>query len=95
MFLGVTLDAAQSLVMEHYCELGADGDLVAWKYLLGVDLSAMLMPFAFTLAFRGIISIQKIYFGAAFFVALLFLAGCWLIFSTSPSEICSLGSMVS
>jgi hypothetical protein len=90
MFFGVTLDTAQSLVMEHYCGLSSS-DLVPWPWLLGVDLSAMLMAFAFTLAFRGIISIQYIYFGAAFFVALLFLAGCWLIFSTSPSEICALG----
>jgi hypothetical protein len=90
MFLGVTLDTVQSLVMEHFCGLSSS-DLVPWPWLLGVDLSAMLMAFAFTLAFRGIISIQYIYFGAAFFVALLFLAGCWLIFSTSLSEICLLG----
>jgi hypothetical protein len=88
MFFGVSLDMTQSLLMEHYCGLSS---LVSWRWLLGVHMSAMSMAFAFTLAFRGIISIQRIYFGAAFFVALLFLAGSGLIFSSVGTDICSLG----
>lgn len=89
MFVGVTLDLCQSILMAHgYCS--GMGDMVAWQWLLGVHLSAQIMAFGFTLAFRGIIVIQYIYFGAVFFVALLFAAGSWLIFSST--EICSMGA---
>lgn len=88
MFIGVSLDMAQSLVMEHHCGLPS---LVPVRWLLGVQLSAMAMAFAFTLAFRGIVSIRHIYFGAAFFVALLFVAECGMIFWNSNVDICSLG----
>lgn len=88
MFIGVSLDMAQSLVMEHHCALPS---LVPVRWLLGVQLSAMGMAFAFTLAFRGIVSIRHIYFGAAFFVALLFVAECGMIFWNSNVDICSLG----
>ena len=62
-----------------------------------VNWSAMVMAFAFTLAFRGIVSIQRIYFGAAFFVALLFVAVCALIFRSSAevTELCSIGAAAS
>jgi hypothetical protein len=88
MFIGVSLDMAQSLVMEHHCGLPS---LVSVRWLLGVHLSAMSMAFAFTLAFRGIVSIRRIYFGAAFFVALLFVAECTIIFWNSTVDLCSLG----
>lgn len=92
MFFGVSLDMTQSLLMEHYCGLSS---LVSWRWLLGIHMSAMLMAFAFTVAFRGIISIQRIYFGAALFVALLFLVECYLIFLSAGTELCSLGRMLS
>ena len=88
MFIGVSLDMAQSLVMEHHCGLPS---LVSVRWLLGVQMSAMGMAFAFTLAFRGIVSIRRIYFGAAFFVALLFVTECLIIFWNSTLDICSLG----
>ncbi|KAI2508974.1 hypothetical protein MHU86_5469 [Fragilaria crotonensis] len=87
MFVGVSLEMAQSLLMEHHC--GGLPSLVPPRILLVVNWSAMVMAFGFTLAFRGMVSIQRIYFGAAFFVALLFVAGCGLIFWNSGSEICS------
>jgi hypothetical protein len=77
MFCGVTLDTTQSLVRRHYWDLAAD--MIPPRWLLGVHMSAMSMAFAFTLGFRGIIRIQYIYFGAVFFVALIFVAECWLI----------------
>jgi hypothetical protein len=92
MFFGVSLDMTQSLVMKHYCGLSSSS-LVSWRWLLGVHMSAMSMAFAFTLSFRGMISIQRIYFGAAFFVALLFLVECKLIFSSAEMEVCSLGTI--
>jgi hypothetical protein len=78
MFGGVTLECLQYLFLTEYCH-GKASSLVHWKYLMGVHLSAMIMAFAFTLAFRGMVSIQFIYFGAAFLVALLFLTGLGLI----------------
>jgi hypothetical protein len=89
IFFGVSLDMTQSLVMDH-CGLSS---LVSWRWLLGVHMSAMIMAFAFTLSFRGIIYIQRIYFGAAFFVALLFMVECGLIFSSAGTELCSLGTI--
>ena len=85
MFIGVSLEMAQSLIREHYC--GGLPSLVAPRFLLGVNWSAMAMAFAFTLAFRGLVLIQYIYFGAAFFVALLFSVGFALIFM-SEAELC-------
>jgi hypothetical protein len=93
MFLGVSLDMVQSLLMEHHC--GGLPSLVPPRFLLFINWSAMVMAFGFTLAFRGMVSIQRIYFGAAFFVALLFLAGCGLIFWNSESELCSFGTLAS
>lgn len=94
MFVGVSLETAQSLLMEHHC--GGLPSLVPKRFLLALHWSAMVMAFAFTLAFRGIISIQRIYFGAAFFVALLFVAGCGLIFwsSAEVAQQCAIGSAV-
>mmetsp|Transcript_14510 Transcript_14510/g.22109 ORF Transcript_14510/g.22109 Transcript_14510/m.22109 type:complete len:255 (-) Transcript_14510:167-931(-) len=91
MFVGVSLDMMQSLFTKYYC--GSEYDLVSWQWLLGVHLSAMIMAFAFTLAFRGMISIQLIYFGAAFFVALLFVSGCLLIFF-SPAQALSCSAII-
>jgi len=85
MFLGISVDLGQSVFRKQVCDNTTD--LVSWRWLLGVHLSAMLMAFAFTLAFRGMIRIQIIYFGAAACVAGLFVVGSWLIFS-QPLFLC-------
>jgi hypothetical protein len=92
IFVGVSLDILQSMLLKDFC--GHDQDLVSWRWLLGVHLSAMIMAFGFTMAFRNIIIIQQIYFGAAFFVALLICVGCWLISSNPLNKICSFGTML-
>jgi hypothetical protein len=91
MFGGVSLELIQYLVRTHYCIIGVSSSLVHWEYLMAIHLSAMIMAFAFTLAFRGMVSIQYIYFGAAFFVAILFLSGLALIAINIGSDVCNIG----
>jgi hypothetical protein len=43
------------------------------EHYLILELSALIIAFGFTLAFRGYISVRKIYFGSALYVAGLFL----------------------
>jgi hypothetical protein len=65
MFLGVSLDCVmQCQGMSNY---------LTTQYLLAVQLASLFIAFAFTLAFRGMIRIEPIYFGSAAVVGGLFL----------------------
>jgi len=60
MFGGVTLD-----LLLQGCFFTARGEYLTTQYLLGIQLSALAVAFAFTLAFRGYVSIRPLYFGSA------------------------------
>ena len=63
MFLAVITDIPQLLLLR---------DALQMKHYLLIELSALIIAFGFTLAFRGFVSVQKIYIWSALYVAALF-----------------------
>ena len=62
MFAAVITDIPQLLLR----------DALHMNHYLMIEFSALIIAFGFTLAFRGFVSVQKLYLGSALYVAVLF-----------------------
>jgi hypothetical protein len=77
MFVGVSLDIYQTLALET--------SINVTHYLL-LQLSALVIAFYFTLAFRGYFSVRQIYIASALMVAGIFGSGIFMIVAPPPSS---------
>jgi len=78
MFIGVTLDIYQAIVLVPP-EMTSSRSMIDVSFYLLLQLSALGISFFFTLAFRGYIKVQYIYFISALMVAGIFGGGVHLI----------------
>jgi hypothetical protein len=69
MFAAVITDVPAQLVGKHR---GGTAAMMQLEHYLLIELSALIIAFGFTLAFRGYVSVPRIYFGSALCVAGLF-----------------------
>jgi len=83
MFIGSTVDLCQ------YTFVSGGGLLSAHHYLM-IELSALIIAFFFTLAFRGYFTVYQIYMVSALAVATLFGGGVYAIGSSIMSDVLEL-----
>lgn len=72
MFAAVITDIPQLLLR----------DSLQLNHYLLIEFSALIIAFGFTLAFRGFVSVQKLYLGSALYVAALFVGVMHIILSS-------------
>lgn len=80
MFVGVSLDIYQTL-----CGASWETSINVTHYLL-LQISALVIAFYFTLAFRGYFSVRQIYVASALMVAGIFGSGIVLMMTSAPSS---------
>ena len=69
MAAGLSVDAfAQLPILQCHKELCWNDDIITHLDLLCVLLSGLIVAFAFTLAFRGVLSVRRCYWGSALVV---------------------------
>ena len=75
MFAAVVTDIPQLMLR----------DALQTSHYLLIELSALIIAFGFTVAFRGYVSVPKFYLGSALYVAALFLGVMRIILFSTPT----------